>query len=213
MSSVPVPRSASRELPLKYVGGDPSIDLVNTVDWLHDGLDHDRIPDHNRLVEWGEGAGVIAPAIGDRLRRAAASQPRQAASAVAAAASLRWLLQRLFTDLASGTPSSAALDEFNELLAGRLGRMRIAAVPRRGLAISWEGMGEDLQSLLWPVIWSAAQLLTSDEAGNIHICAAPDCGWMYVDRSRNGMRRWCQMETCGTRAKSRRRARREASAG
>jgi predicted RNA-binding Zn ribbon-like protein len=28
---------------------------------------------------------------------------------------------------------------------------------------------------------------------------------MYVDRSRNGLRRWCQMETCGTREKSRRR--------
>jgi predicted RNA-binding Zn ribbon-like protein len=38
------------------------------------------------------------------------------------------------------------------------------------------------------------------------VCAAPDCGWVYVDRSRNGFRRWCQMETCGTEEKSRRRA-------
>ena len=207
MPSVPIPRSANRELPLKYVGGDPSVDLVNTVDWLHDGLDHDRIPDYARLTEWAEGAGVVTPAIGERLRRAAASHPRQAASAVTAAASLRWLLQRLFTDVASGESTSSALDEFNELLAGTLSRMRVAAVPRRGLTIAWDRMGEDLQSPLWPVVWSAAQLLTSDESRNIHICAAPDCGWMYVDRSRNGMRRWCQMETCGTRAKGRRRRR------
>jgi predicted RNA-binding Zn ribbon-like protein len=208
MTSVPVPRSASPELPLKYVGGDPAIDLVNTVDWLHDGLDHDRIPDYARLVEWAEGAGVITPTIGDRLRRSAASHPRQAAAALAAAGSLRWLLQRLFTDVARGEPAGAALEDFNDLLAETLGRMRIAAVPRHGLAIGWEEMGEDLQSPLWPIVWSAARLLTSDESRNIHICAAPDCGWMYVDRSRNGMRRWCQMETCGTRAKGRRRARR-----
>jgi predicted RNA-binding Zn ribbon-like protein len=207
MPTVPMPRSTSPELPLKYVGGDPSVDLINTVDWLHDGLDHDRIPDYGRLTEWAEGAGVITPAIGGRLRRIAAAHPRQAASAVAAAAALRWLLQRLFTDVSSGQATSAALDEFNELLAGTVGRMRIAAVPRHGLAIGWEQMGEDLQSPLWPVVWSAAQLLTSDESRNIHICAAPDCGWMYVDRSRNRMRRWCQMETCGTRAKSRRRRR------
>lgn len=209
MKSVAAARSASPELPLKYVGGDASVDLVNTVDWLHDGLDHDRIPDYGRLLEWAEGAGVVSGPIADRLRRTAASQPRQAASALAAAASLRWLLQRLFADVASGTPAGAALEEFNELLATTLGRMRVAAVPRRGHAIAWDGMGDDLQSPLWPVIWSAVQLLTSDEAANIRICAAPDCGWMYVDRSRNGMRRWCQMETCGTRAKSRRRARRE----
>ncbi|HEV2853834.1 MAG TPA: CGNR zinc finger domain-containing protein [Thermoanaerobaculia bacterium] len=34
---------------------------------------------------------------------------------------------------------------------------------------------------------------------------SPDCGWMYVDCSRNGLRRWCEMETCGTLEKSRRR--------
>jgi predicted RNA-binding Zn ribbon-like protein len=206
MTSVPTARTASPELPLKYVGGDPSVDLVNTVDWLHDGLAHDRIPDYGRFVEWAEGAGVITRPTADRLRRTAASHPRQAASALGAAASLRWLLQRLFADVASGTPSSAALEEFNELLAVTLGRMRVAAVPRRGLAIAWDGMGDDLQSPLWPVIWSAAQLLASADADRLRVCDAPECGWMYVDRSRNGLRRWCQMETCGTREKNRRRA-------
>jgi predicted RNA-binding Zn ribbon-like protein len=36
---------------------------------------------------------------------------------------------------------------------------------------------------------------------------------MYVDRSRNGLRRWCQMEVCGTKEKSRQRALRRAEAG
>jgi predicted RNA-binding Zn ribbon-like protein len=213
MPTVPIPRSTSPELPLKYVGGDPSIDLVNTVDWLADGLDHDRIPDYDRLTRWAEGAGVITASIGDRLRRAAVSHPRQAAAALTVAGSLRWLLQRLFTAVANGGSVTSALGEFNDLLADTLGRMRVAHVSRRGLTLAWAGMGEDLQSLLWPVIWSAAQLLTSEEASRIHVCAAPDCGWMYVDRSRNGLRRWCQMETCGTRAKTRRRYGKDVVAG
>jgi predicted RNA-binding Zn ribbon-like protein len=109
--------------------------------------------------------------------------------------------------VAQGDVPGNALNELNDLLADTLHRLRITPAGRDGLALSWDGMGEDLESLLWPVIWSAAQLLTSDEAARIHACAAPECGWMYVDRSRNGLRRWCQMETCGTRAKSQRRRR------
>ncbi len=39
-------------------------------------------------------------------------------------------------------------------------------------------------------------------------CENPRCGWLFVDRSRNRSRRWCEMATCGNRAKARRRARR-----
>src|SRR5688500_20225563 len=98
MRSVPIPRSTSPELPLKYVGGDPSVDLVNTVDWLHDGLDHDRIPDYGRLTEWAQGDGVIAPATGERLRRTATAHQRQAASAGTAIAYPRRLAHSLLTD-------------------------------------------------------------------------------------------------------------------
>jgi predicted RNA-binding Zn ribbon-like protein len=211
MRTAPTPLSLNPELPLKYVGGDPGIDLVNTVDWVADGLAHDRIPDYDRLTRWAEGAGVITAAVGGRLRRLAETRPREAASAVAAAGWLRWVLQRLFTAVAAGRPAGSALDELNELLAEALPRLQLASpssASRRRLALTWRGMANDLQSPLWPVIWSAAQLLASDEAARIHVCAAPDCGWLYVDRSRNRLRRWCQMETCGTREKSRRRYRR-----
>jgi predicted RNA-binding Zn ribbon-like protein len=209
MRSAPTPLSISPELPLKYVGGDPSIDLVNTVDWAGDDLDHDRIPDYDRLTRWAEGAGVITAAVGQRLRRAAPARAREAAAVVATAGRIRWVLQRLFTAVAAGESPEAPLDEFNDLLSEMLGRLRVAPSGRHRLATAWAGMGEELESPLWPVVWSAAQLVTSDEASQIHACAAPDCGWMYVDRSRNGLRRWCQMETCGTRAKGRRRYRRE----
>jgi predicted RNA-binding Zn ribbon-like protein len=210
MGTVPTPLSSSPELPFKYIGGDPSIDLVNTVDWTSRGLEHERLADYDRLTRWAEGAGVIAAPAGERLRRAATRRSREAAAVVAAAGRLRWVLQRLFSAVATGERPGSALDEFNELLADALPRMRLtsASSGRGPLTLTWRGMGEELASPLWPVIWSAAQLLASDEASRIHVCGAPDCGWLYVDRSRNRLRRWCQMETCGTREKSRRRYRR-----
>lgn len=209
MPAAPAPLSLSPEKPLKFVGGDPSVDFVNTVDWTSRGLDHDRIPDYARLTRWAEEAGVITGAVGDRLRRAAASRPREAATAYAAATWLRWVLQRLFTGVAANESPGVALEEFNDLLADTLGHLRLgaAASRRHGRRITWEwsGMGEDLASPLWPVVRGAAELLASDEIGRIRVCDAPECGWLYVDRSRNGLRRWCQMETCGTRAKNLRR--------
>ena len=35
----------------------------------------------------------------------------------------------------------------------------------------------------------------------VKACPGPDCAWVFVDRSRNGSRRWCQMNECGNRAK------------
>ena len=143
--------------------------------------------------------------------RAAAAKPKEARKAHEAAFRLREVLQRLYTSVAAGKRSDPSWEEFNDLLGEALKRLGVSPLRKGDAAAEWEWHGtESLESVLWPVAWSAAKLLTSDEAGRIRVCAALDCGWMYVDRSRNGLRRWCQMETCGTLEKSRRRAERRA---
>jgi predicted RNA-binding Zn ribbon-like protein len=58
--------------------------------------------------------------------------------------------------------------------------------------------------MLWPVAQSVEDLLTSAELIAVRECAAPDCGRLFVDTSRNRTRRWCDMRSCGNRAKVRR---------
>ena len=58
--------------------------------------------------------------------------------------------------------------------------------------------------LWWPVAQAAADLLISDELKLVRWCEAPDCEWLFLDRSRNRSRRWCDMTSCGNRAKARR---------
>jgi predicted RNA-binding Zn ribbon-like protein len=190
-----------------YVGGDPAIDLINTVDWTSRGPEEERLETFEQLTRWAEGAGVIDAATGRRLRRLAGDRPRAAASALAYAREARGTLREVFGAIARGEPAQPALVRFNRLLREALAGLEIAPdeAPGTGYCWRWRGEGFDPRAPVWRVLWSAASLLRSDEVGNVRICDGDDCGWMYVDRSRNGLRRWCQMRTCGTREKTRRR--------
>jgi len=201
-------RPLAPELPLRFIAGDPALDMVNTVDWTDQGLVFDRLTDYGRVVRWAEGAHILTPSAALRLRRAAAAYPRQAERALDLARRLRLALQQCVAALASGSPADEALGSLNRFLPGALRHLRLAAGARGSprFQVNWAGRGESLDSPLWPVLWSAIQLLTSDDAGRIRVCGGENCGWVYVDRSRNGLRRWCQMGTCGTAAKNRRRS-------
>jgi len=197
------------EFPFKYIAGDPALDLVNTVDWTSRGPENERLTDFSRLVSWAEEAGVVSARSAATLRKRAATKPGEAAAAHHYALETRAALARLFGRMAAGRAGSRDLHDFNRLLGPPLEQMRLLPAPTPGgqeLQLGWEERENRLESVVWPVLWSAARLLTSDEATQICVCGGEDCGWMYVDRSRNGLRRWCQMETCGTREKSRRRA-------
>ena len=216
MPSSPLSRSVTPSLPFKFVGGDPSVDFVNTVDWTPSGLEHDRLGSYDRLVIWARGARLISGADAVALRKAVESDAGRGKSAYETARSTRWALHEVFYAVITRQSQllAEALPEFDRLVNRAHQRLQVAVAPggrRRGsgaLSWGWRGMPDQLECVLWPVVRAAANLLTSPEAGRLRMCAGPDCGWLYVDRSRNGLRRWCEMETCGTLAKSRRRAER-----
>ena len=192
----------------EYLSGDPALDLVNTVDWTSSGLADERLGTGDDLVRWGRGAGVLSAAEAERLRRAVIRHPREATRAVEEARAARLVLRDLFAAVAQGEPYDEPLERFNQLLADALGHQLVTPGPGRGAPSfrwEWRGLEGHPGAVLRPVLWAAASLLVSPEADRIRICGGEDCGWMYVDRSRNGLRRWCQMRTCGTREKSRRR--------
>lgn len=202
--------TVSPDPPFQYIGGDPAIDLVNTVDWASRGPEHERLPDFAAVIRWAQGAGVVSAKAASGLRARALVKPREAEAAYRKALRVRAVLQRLFRAMAGSEPAGDALDDFNRLLGGALERMQVVPEAGKGRAgggmgLGWRGAEASLDSVIWPVIWSAASLIVSHEASRLRVCGGPECGWMYVDRSRNGFRRWCQMQTCGTREKSRRR--------
>jgi predicted RNA-binding Zn ribbon-like protein len=198
---------ASVETRFLYVAGDPALDLINTVDWTSRGPEDERLESYEHLTRWAEGACMIDVATGHRLRRVGTTRPRAAAAALAYAREVRGTLHDLFGAIARGDPAEPALARFNRLLRNALTGLEIAPVDGAGTGYGWRwrGEGSDPRAIVWRALWSAAGLFQSTEIGNVRICDGDDCGWMYVDRSRNGLRRWCSMRSCGTREKTRRR--------
>ena len=220
MPSGPTPLTLAPNLPFKYVAGDPSLELVNTVDWTPRGLVDERLTDYERLTRWAEGAGLVNARQGARLRARALEHPRLAERAHRDAITVRWQLRQLYVAVVEGRSLGAMreLADVNAALSAALGQREL--VPRAtgdedggALRWGWRDASERLDSVLWPVLRAAGNLLASGESARIRECGGDDCGWMYVDRSRNGLRRWCQMEVCGTKEKSRQRALRRAEAG
>ena len=54
---------------------------------------------------------------------------------------------------------------------------------------------------------SALRLLADEETSRLKICG--NCGWLFIDRSKNRSRTWCDMAVCGNRAKASRHYRRK----
>jgi predicted RNA-binding Zn ribbon-like protein len=219
-SDPPPAISVDDTLPFQFIAGDVSLDFVNTVDWTSRGPARDRIGSYGRLIEWALAAAAIDEAGASRLERRAFSRQRDAARALEDACALRWTLRRLVSAIAGNDRAVASvrlpLDELNRFVADVYAHVRLTKPATRSkespsrLVWTWDDDVDRLDSPLWPVVRSAAELLASSDVERLRVCAGDDCGWAYVDRSRNGLRRWCQMSTCGTVEKTRRRRQRSA---
>ena len=149
-------------------------------------------------------AGGVGRGIVDALAAHWQAHPRAAERGLAAAAGLREMLHRIFTAIAAGGAVAAAdLAALNAALAAAAKRTRMA--PHAGIYL-WEATlpGRNAAALLSPGLWSAADLLANPRRDRVRQCANPLCGWLFLDESKGGNRRWCSMAACGNRAKAHR---------
>ena len=200
---------------LRLLGGVPCLDFVNSIENRAGHAPEDFLTSYPDLVRWGRHAGLIADATAARLMARAAADEAAGCEVFFESRELRAALHRLFFAVATERdPDAADLDHLRRAYTGALSGVTLA---REGDRFAWEWQPDEqrLDQLLWPVTRSAVELLTTGEPRRIKVCENPyGCGWFFYDGSKNGSRRWCSMEGCGSQVKMRRQyAKRRASTG
>jgi predicted RNA-binding Zn ribbon-like protein len=196
--------SKSDERQFDLTGGRVCLDFTNT---LVGSREHpkENLESYDDLVAWSRQSGVLTDGEARRLVREARQRPGDAAATLFQALTLRETIFRTFARVAEGrSPDADDIAALNAALAHALPHLRIET---SGDAFSWTWHAEagDLDRMLWTVARSAADLLVSqDERGRVRRCAGTDCDWLFMDTSRNSSRRWCDMRSCGNRAKAHR---------
>jgi predicted RNA-binding Zn ribbon-like protein len=189
---------------LELVGGRLCLDFVNTVSTRIEDLSREYLNTYGDLVAWGRHAGVLTADDARSLHREAARRPHVEAAALKDAIFLRETIYRIFSAIsASQEPAETDLAALNSWVHRALSRLELVPL-RSGYEWSWVVDEDDLDRILYPVVRSAADLLTSEELDKTSRCARDGCDWLFVDLSKNHSRRWCSMQQCGSRVKARR---------
>jgi len=189
----------------ELTGGAMCLDLPNTLDNRKAATPRELLAGFEDLVAWGLQAGAVPDAAARALLREARAHPRAAARAVERARQVREALFAVFSAVAHGwVPPGAAMARVNAMLPHAFGPRRLDQATSPPTWAWVEHDPPDLDRVLWPIVVSAAELLTSPRLDRVRECAGERCAWLFLDRSKNGSRRWCDMKVCGNRAKARR---------
>ena len=184
--------------------GNLALAFANTADWHASAQPVETLTSFEALLEWGERLGLLNDTSAARLHESAQRDPEGARATLDRVIELREAIYRIFSAIAHRRqPAAADLDLLNAAIRDASDHLRIVAAGER-FTWGWAGWGEALDCLLWPIARAAAELLVSAELDRVRECANPPCGWLFIDRSRNRSRRWCDMRSCGNRMKARR---------
>lgn len=166
---------------VRPIAGRLALDFLNTADWSEDDAPvHEKIETLKDAAVWMKALDLPALRLPDTAEE------------------LRGFRRALRAVFLRRPDCDEELNRVNAALQGIDGA-GLARTGRSGFTCAGS------MSLLQMIAVSALSLLADPrEAGRIKTCPGPNCGWLFLDETKNARRRWCSMETCGNRAKARR---------
>jgi predicted RNA-binding Zn ribbon-like protein len=202
MTTGPVPRRERHEFRLRdFVAGHPAIDFVNTVTARNTPAPVDWLDSYDALLRWSSSSALATP-------RGAMTTPPDGADARAELRRCRELREAIHTALTAAltgaaVPAAAVTTlEANWRLAATHADLDLTSTPFR---LRYDQKGPELSVVRRTLAVAAVDLLLDLPLERMRTCPGERCGWIFIDTSKAGRRRWCDMATCGTASKNRRR--------
>lgn len=186
-----------------FVGGDAALDFINTVSG-RDQTPRDWLDSYARLLEWATLVRLLPERNLRALTRKMHGEPATAARALTRAKELREELFALVSAIAAGNapPKSALVALREHWLAGidahelRFENGQVTADIRADAG--------DFDLIAAMVAYRMVEHVLPQPVDRLRMCGGTNCAWVFIDSSKAGRRRWCDMAMCGNVAKAQR---------
>jgi len=191
----------------QFVAGDLALDFTNTMGGKRGGIAREYLHTYADFLSWCSQAGLVDEALAKELVTEAARFPEEAATVLTRAIELREAIYRIFAAVVEGrSVSPEDIDLLNRELGRGLKRLCVnAGKGKTEFKWGWTKDSCSLDQFFSPIVRAAAQLMVSqDQLRHVQRCGGDNCGWLFIDSSKNHSRRWCDMRDCGNRAKVKR---------
>jgi len=187
-----------RHLPIgeaRLIGERLCLDFTNTVGGRNGAeIIFEKLRTYDDLLAWSVHAGILEPKDARTLSKKGSQR------VVTRALQLREAIYRIcIAALKRESPNSKDMTLLND----EIQQARSHEFIDSKFHLRARSTNNDLDRMLWPVALSAADLLTTDDLKRLQQCESENCGWLFVDTSKNHTRQWCDMSDCGNRAKVR----------
>jgi predicted RNA-binding Zn ribbon-like protein len=184
------------------VGGNSALNLVNTVSgWGYDP--EDWVPDMASFLVWARLSGLLDEGEKKQVARLIEGSPAADERVLASVKELRFTLWSLIGCLQHRKPAKPSDLSVINKWARRLALSEQVVVERNKIEVAINPDISVLELIGLRVTAAALALLKNPPAGRIKTCPGENCGWKFVDRSKNRSRRWCDMAVCGNLVKAR----------
>ena len=184
-----------------------AFDFLNTLE-LEDGALVERLTSLDTAATWLADAQVVSDGTAiTGLARTASDREAVLHRLVTTRTALRDVAHAVAHER---PPERAAIDEVNRALRSRE-RVELVAA-NDGVRLGHSHVGDAVDDVLARIAEPIVREIGSGHDDRVRICANDTCRWIFYDESRSGRRRWCDMATCGNRAKARRHRERQKTA-
>ena len=188
---------------LQLDGGCPVFDFTNTISNRNDPDYFDYLTKYDDFVDWINKIKLLPKGKMDAIAAFSKSHTRKSADTLRQIIEVREVVFKLFSSLAQQQKAEReTVDAFNGFFSEALSNMRVE-VGRKEVATSFIVSEKTiLKEPLYILVKNAFDILSTQSFDRIKEC--PTCRWLFLDTTKNGKRRWCNMQVCGSNDKARR---------
>ena len=185
-------------------GGIACLDFINSAFDTEKEIVVERLHTYHDLLILAKRLHLLKRDSLKTLTRLAGKQPAKAQQILLTARRVRKVMFKVFNALAHGSLEQLDpkfLQKFNKQITSALSTQAFM-VKGTHLYMTWKNGQDNLMQPLQAFLLSAYELLINEDQRYIKQCGA--CEWLFIDKTKNHRRKWCDMQTCGSSEKSRR---------